>query len=90
MLDVDIIEINDDQAHASKLLASSLSDAQTRKRGMLDMLGITCAISYLHAKKVRIDTKRSVYKIPLLFEEFIYIVLITLLISDRAFPYHVW
>ena len=70
MLDVDIIEINDDQAHASKLLASSLSDAQTRKRGMLDMLGITCAISYLHAKKVRIDTNRSVYKIPLLFEEF--------------------
>ena len=70
MLDVDIIDINDEQAHNAKLLASSLSDAQKRKRGMLDMLGISCAINYLHAKKFRIDTKKSVYKIPLLFEEF--------------------
>ena len=70
MLDVDIIEINDEQAHDAKLLASSLSTAQTRKRGMIEMLGISCAISYLHARKFRIDTKRSVYKIPLLFEEF--------------------
>ena len=70
MLDVDIIEISDEQAHNSKLIASSFSDAQKRKRGMLDMLGISCAINYLHAKKFRIDTKKSVYKIPLLFEEF--------------------
>ena len=70
MLDVDIIEINDEQAHDAKLLASSLSTAQTRKRGMIEMLGISCAISYLHARKFRIDTRRSVYKIPLLFEEF--------------------
>lgn len=34
------------------------------------MLGITCAINYLHAKRIRVDNKKSVYKIPLLFEEF--------------------
>lgn len=34
------------------------------------MLGISCAINYLHAKRIRVDNKRSVYKIPLLFEEF--------------------
>ena len=78
MLDVDIIEINDEQAHDAKLVASSFSDAQKRKRGMLDMLGISCAINYLHSKKFRIDTKKSVYKIPLLFEEFKIIVKISL------------
>ena len=70
MLDVDIIEINDEQAHNAKLLASALSTPQIRKRGIIDMLGISCAVNYLHARKFRIDTKRSVYKIPLLFEEF--------------------
>ena len=70
MQDTDIIEINDEHAHNAKLLASNFSDSQIRKRGMIDMLGINCAINYLHAKKFRIDTKRSVYKIPLLFEEF--------------------
>ena len=68
--DVDIIDINDEQAYNAKLLASNMSTPQIRKRGMIDMLGISCAINYLHARKIRIDTKRSVYKIPLLFEEF--------------------
>ena len=70
MLDVEIIEIDDEQAHGAKLLASTLSDSQSRKRGMIDMLGISCAINYLHAKKVRTDSKKSVYKIPHLYEEF--------------------
>ena len=67
---MEIVGITDEQAYDAKLLASSLSDSKIRKRGMIDMLGISCAINYLNAKKVRIDTKRSVYKIPLLFEEF--------------------
>ncbi|MBQ8476534.1 TonB C-terminal domain-containing protein, partial [bacterium] len=56
--------------YSAKLSASSMSNPQIRKRGMIDMLGINCAISYLQAKKMRIDTKRSVHKIPILFEEF--------------------
>ena len=70
MQNLDIIEINDEQAHGAKVLASTMSTPQIRKRGMIDMLGISCAINYLQAKRIRIDTKRSVYKIPLLFEEF--------------------
>ena len=70
MQNIDIIEIEDEQAYSAKLLASTMSTPQIRKRGMIDMLGISCAINYLHARKIRIDTKRSVYKIPLLFEEF--------------------
>lgn len=70
MLDVDTIEITDEQAYDARLLASRLSNSQTRKRGMLDMLGISCALNYFKAKKVKIDNQKSVYKIPLLFEEF--------------------
>ncbi len=70
MLDLDIIKINDEQAHSAKLLASALSSPQIRKRGMIEILGIFCAISYLRAKKFKIDTRRSAYKIPMLFEEF--------------------
>ena len=67
---MEILEITDEQAYEAKLLAAGLPDAKARKRGMLDMLGISCAISYLNAKKIRVNTNRSVYKIPLLFEEF--------------------
>lgn len=70
MQNLDIIEINDEQAYSAKLLASAMSEPQIRKRGMIDMLGIVCAINYLRAKRIRVDDKKSVYKIPLLFEEF--------------------
>ena len=70
MLDLDIIKINDEQAHSAKLLASALSSPQIRKRGMIEILGISCAIGYLRAKKFKIDTRKSAYKIPMLFEEF--------------------
>ena len=67
---MDIIEIDDRLAYNAKLLASNMSEPRIRKRGMIDMLGISCAISYLQTKKLRIDTKKSVYNIPKLFEEF--------------------
>ena len=70
MADIDILEINDEQAQGAKLLASALSEPSTRKRGMIDMLGISCAVNYLIANNFRIDTQKSVYKIPKLFEEF--------------------
>ena len=70
MVDVDIVEINDEQAQGAKLLASALSEPNIRKRGMIDMLGISCAVNYLCANNFRIETKKSVYKIPLLFEEY--------------------
>ena len=70
MQNLDIIEIGEEQAYNAKLLASKMTTPQIRKRSMIDMLGISCAINYLHAKRFRIDTQRSVYKIPLLFEEF--------------------
>ena len=66
----DIIEIDDEQAQSAKVLASLLSNPQSRKRGLIDLLGINCAINYLNSKRIRIDTRRSVYKIPLLFEEY--------------------
>ncbi len=70
MQNIEIIEINEEQAHQAKLLASNLSTPQLRKRGLIDMLGISCAVNYLYEKKVKTSTKKSLYKIPALFEEF--------------------
>lgn len=47
-----------------------MSEPLVRKRGMIDMLGIACAVNYFYANKLRVNTKRSIHKIPLLFEEF--------------------
>lgn len=66
----EIIEIDNDEAYEAKVLASGLSSEQTRKRAMIDYLGINCARQYLSYKKIKTDNKRSVYKIPFLFEEF--------------------
>ncbi len=70
MPELDIIEITQELGYSAKLLASSLSEPQIRKRGMIDMLGINCALNYLQSKRLKIDTRRSVYSIPSLFEEF--------------------
>ncbi len=64
------IEISEKIAQNAKLLASGLSTPQKRKRGLIDMIGINCAINYLNSKKIKVNTSKSVYKIPLLFEEF--------------------
>lgn len=66
----EIIEIDNDEAYEAKVLASGLSTEQARKRAMIDYLGINCARQYLSYKKIKTDNKRSVYKIPFLFEEF--------------------
>lgn len=70
MQDLDIIEISDEEAQNAKVLASAMSDARIRKRAMIDILGINCAIDYLQSQRIRTDTRRSAYKIPALFEEF--------------------
>ena len=66
----EIIEIDNEQAYEAKVLASGLSTEQSRKRAMIDYLGINCARQYLAYKRIKTDNKRSVYKIPFLFEEF--------------------
>lgn len=70
MLNSNIIEINDDQARRAQILSSALSEANARRRATLDMLGIECAINYLNSEQIRTETKRSVFKIPKLYEEF--------------------
>ena len=68
--ETEIIEITNDDAYEAKVLASALSSEQIRKRALIDYLGINCARQFLLFKKIKIDNKRSVYKVPFLFEEF--------------------
>lgn len=70
MNDIDIIEISEDVAQLAKNDASFMSNPQQRKRSMIDMIGINCAINYLQSKKIKISTNSSIYKIPSIFEEF--------------------
>ncbi len=70
MLNSEIIEINPEQIDNATVLAQQLSDPETRKRGLIDILGINCAYGYFKVKGVRADIKKSIYKIPSLFEEF--------------------
>ena len=68
--ETEIIEIDEEQLYEAKMFASALSTEQIRKRSLIDYLGINCARQYLLFKRIKVDNKRRVYKIPFLFEEF--------------------
>lgn len=69
-LGTEIVEINDDETYEAKVLASLLSTEQARKRAVIDFIGTNCAYKYLFLKKIKVSNKKSVYKIPFLYEEF--------------------
>ena len=70
MTDINIVKINDGEGQKAKKTAACMSEPKIRKKAMLDMLGVQCAIKYLASKKISADTKRSIFKTPLLYEEF--------------------
>ena len=70
MTDINIVKINDGEGQKAKKTAACMSEPIIRKKAMLDMLGVQCAIKYLASKKISADTKRSIFKTPLLYEEF--------------------
>ena len=70
MTGTDIVKINDGEGQKAKKIAALMSEPDIRKKGMLDMIGVQCAVKYLNSKKIMADTKRSIHKIPQLYEEF--------------------
>lgn len=70
MLDGEIVEINSKNIESARLLASTLSSPQIRKRGFIDILGIFLAKGYFDLKGMKADVSRSLFKIAPLFEEF--------------------
>ncbi len=65
-----ITQINEEQAKNARFLSARLDDPAKRKRYLIDVLGLNCAVNYFYSKNIKADTKKSIYKVPILYEEF--------------------
>lgn len=64
------LKIDEDQGNYAKVLASQMSSTQVRKKGMVDLLGITSVINFFSSMKIKVNLDKSLHKTPLLLEEF--------------------
>lgn len=64
------IQINDNQANYARKISARMSLPLTRKKGLIDILGIVCAVEYFKNQGFKVNTKRSLHAIPEVFEEF--------------------
>lgn len=65
-----LLKITEDQNEYARMVASKMSHPLERKRGMIDILGITSAVNWLLANKIKVQVARSLHKVPKLLEEF--------------------
>ena len=65
-----LLRITEDQNEYAKMVASKMSHPMVRKRGMIDILGITSAVNWFLASKIKVNVARSLHKVPKLLEEF--------------------
>ena len=65
-----LLKISDDQNEYAKMVASKMSHPLSRKRGMIDLIGITSAVNWFLAGKIKVQVSKSLHKIPRLLEEF--------------------
>ena len=65
-----LLKISDDQNEYAKMGASKMSHPLSRKRGMIDLIGITSAVNWFLAGKIKVQVSKSLHKIPRLLEEF--------------------
>jgi len=65
-----LLKITEDQNDYAKMVASKMSHPMIRKKGMIDILGITSAVNWFLASKIKVNVARSLHKVPKLLEEF--------------------
>ncbi len=65
-----LLKITEDQNEYARMVASKMSHPMERKRGMIEILGITSAVNWLLANKIKVQVARSLHKVPKLLEEF--------------------
>lgn len=65
-----LLKITEDQSEYAKMVASKMSHPLSRKRGMIDLIGITSAVNWLLASKIKVQVARSLHRVPKLLEEF--------------------
>ncbi len=65
-----LLKITEDQNEYAKMVASKMSHPLARKRGMIDIIGITSAVNWFLANKMKVQVSKSLHKVPKLLEEF--------------------
>lgn len=65
-----LLKITEDQTEYAKMVASKMSHPLSRKRGMIDLIGITSAVNWFLASKMKVQVARSLHRVPKLLEEF--------------------
>jgi len=65
-----LLKITEDQSEYAKMVASKMSHPLVRKRGMIDILGITSAVNWFLSNKIKVQVAKSLHKVPRLLEEF--------------------
>jgi len=65
-----LLKITEDQNEYARMVSSKMSHPLERKRGMIDILGITSAVNWLLVNKIKVQVARSLHKVPKLLEEF--------------------
>lgn len=65
-----MIKINDEQANYAKKISARLSQPLYRRKGMIDLLGITCAIECFKLYGFKVNAFKGLHNIAEIFEEF--------------------
>lgn len=69
-VNVAMLKISDKQANYARKISAAMSEPQARKKGLINILGIVCAIDYFSTCGFKVNVSRSLHTIPEIFEEF--------------------
>ncbi len=65
-----MLKINDEQANYARKISARMTQPMTRRKGLIDILGITCVVDYFKSCGFKVNTSRSLHRIAEIFEEF--------------------
>ncbi len=65
-----ILKINEDQANYARKISARMTQPLIRRKGLIDILGIMCAVDYFKNCGFKVNNSRSLHRIAEIFEEF--------------------
>lgn len=65
-----ILKINDEQANYARKVSSRMTQPISRRKGLVDILGIMCAVDYFKNCGFKVNNSKSLHRIAEVFEEF--------------------
>ena len=65
-----VLKINDEQANYAKKISARLSQPLCRRKGMIDLLGIMCAVECFRSYGFKVNPLKGVHNIAEVFDEF--------------------